>query len=151
MKPDYINHGDIIIDNESTYNNVINLLQAGGLNPIVPINNSYYVIDEDTKLHFLNTDPIIAENYYSANIIPEYQTERHGVNFNQFSLITEIMYKKDVITLTGDIEKINEQYYYPYMHKTSLMIFAFLRTIPSSFLIAKNTKAPKSSPRATRP
>lgn len=121
MKPDFENHSEDIEESESDYNNVINLLRDNELNPIVPENNSYFTIDENTKLHFLNTDSTIAENYYGA--ITEYR-EQYGVNFNQFSLICEIMYKNDVITLCGDIERVTEKYMYPFVHKTSLLVLA---------------------------
>lgn len=117
MKPDYINHSSQINDGESGYDDVINLLKNNNLIPVVPTNDSYIEIDKDTKLHFLNTDSEIAENFY--DYITEYYTD--GVSFNHFSLITEIMHKNTVITLTGDIERIVEKHYTDYMSKCNLM------------------------------
>lgn len=119
MKPDFENHSENLEETESQYDVVIDLLRSYNLNPTVPQNNSYYTIDENTKLHFLNTDSTIAENYYST--ISEYR-EENVITFNVFSLICEIMYKNDVITILGDIERVTEQYMYPYMHKSSLLM-----------------------------
>lgn len=117
MKPDFVNHSSDISENESDYDNVITLLSSNGLTPTVPANDSYYIIDEDTKLHFLNTDTTIAEDYY--NYITEYRTEK--INFNLFSLVTEIMYKGYNIIATGDIEYATEKGITPFIHKANLI------------------------------
>lgn len=119
MKPDYTNHSEDITDLETTYDEVIALLEAYNLNPTVPINDSYYEIDNNTKLHFLNTSSEIAEDYY--NVITEYQTTP-GVNFNHFSLITEIIHKDVRILSLGDIEKIVEEKYTSYLSKCHLLL-----------------------------
>lgn len=118
MKPDFTNHAAQIDETESDYDNVINLLQTNNINPIVPQNDSYYVIDENTKLHFLNTSQEIAENYYGA--ITEWRTEAK-LNYNHFSLVTEIMHFNNVIMATGDIEKPVEEGILPYVHKVNVM------------------------------
>lgn len=119
MKPDYTNHGEDITDLETTYDEVIDLLEAYNLNPTVPINDSYYEIDDNTKLHFLNTSSEIAEDYY--DVITEYQTTP-GVNFNHFSLITEIIHKDVRILSLGDIEKIVEEKYTEYLSKCHILL-----------------------------
>lgn len=117
MKPDFINYGNCITDKESSYNDVITLLKNNNINPVVPTNNSYFEVDNETKLHFLNTDTVIAEDYY--NQITEYHQK--GIGFNHFSLITEIIHNQVVILSTGDIEKAVEKAYVDYVHKCSLM------------------------------
>ena len=119
MKPDYTNHSADIDELESAYDDVIDYLESRGITPIVPVNDSYYTIDNDTKLHFLNTSPTIAENYYGA--YTEYREET-GVNLNQFSLITEVLFKDNVLTFTGDIERVVEQYMSPFMRKSDVYV-----------------------------
>lgn len=120
MKPDFTNHSEEIEESEAGYNTVINNLISYGLTPIVPENDSYFIIDENTKLHFLNTSTELAEenNYYSQ------QAEWHytgKVNYNMFSLVTEVIYKANVITLTGDIEAATEKAICTYMRKADIM------------------------------
>lgn len=120
MKPDFTNHSEEIEESEAGYNTVINNLISYGLTPIVPENDSYFIIDENTKLHFLNTSTELAEenNYYSQ------QAEWHDtgkVNYNMFSLVTEVIYKANVITLTGDIEAATEKAICTYMRKADIM------------------------------
>ena len=117
MKPDFINHSEEISETKNNYDSVITLLTNNGLNPIVPENDSYFEIDENTKLHFLNTDETIAEDYY--NYITEYRTEK--VNFNSFSLVTEIMHLEHNIIATGDIEYATEKGITPFIHKANLI------------------------------
>jgi len=119
MKPDFVNHSSDIDELESNYDNIINLLESYDISPIVPNNDSYYEIDNFTKLHFLNTSSEIAENYY--NSYTEYRDEP-GVNFNVFSLITEVIFKDNVLTFTGDIERVTEEYMSPYMHKSNVYV-----------------------------
>lgn len=118
LKPDFINHIDDIAETENSYDSVITLLTNNGILPIVPENDSYKTIDANTKLHFLNTSSEIAENYYGR--ITEYRTERK-LNFNHFSLVTELIFNGKVITLTGDIEKVNEEYLNNYMRKSDII------------------------------
>lgn len=118
MKPDFINHSNDIDEDESDYINLVGLLRYNGLNPIVPENDSYYTIDEKTKLHFLNTDSEIAENYYGN--ITEYRNEKK-LNYNHFSLVTEILHDKNNIICTGDIEKCVEEAITPYIHKADVI------------------------------
>lgn len=118
MKPDFTNHGEQIGEAESSYNDIIALLNSNGINPIVPEHNSYYEIDENTKLHFLNTSPEIAENYYGR--ITEYRQEK-VLNFNHFSLVTELVFNDKVITFTGDIERVNEEYLNIFMRKADII------------------------------
>lgn len=118
MKPDFINHSEDIDEEESSYDDTLTLLINNNLTPIVPEHNSYFEIDENTKLHFLNTSSEIAENYYGR--ITEYRTEKK-LNFNHFSLITELIFNDKVITFTGDIEKVNEEYMNVYMRKADII------------------------------
>ena len=120
VKPDYENYEDRIEETEEFYNQTISNFQSYGLNPIVPQNDSYLTIDENTRLHFLNTDLQLAEdnNYYTT------QAEWHTnglCNYNMFSLVTEIIYKSNVVTLTGDLEKPTEQAICTYMRKTDIL------------------------------
>ena len=120
MKPDYTNHSEEIEETEEFYDETIETFESYGLTPIVPTNDSYYIIDENTKLHFLNTDLTLAEDndYYTT------QAEWHSnglCNFNMFSLVTEVIYKANVITLTGDLEKPTEQAIYTYLRKTNIL------------------------------
>lgn len=119
MKPDFTNHADDIDETENNYDSVITLLTNNGITPIVPENDSYATIDVNTKLHFLNTSSEIAENYYGR--ITEYRTARK-LNFNHFSLVTELILNDNkVITFTGDIEKVNEEYLNKYMRKSDII------------------------------
>lgn len=120
MKPDFTNHSAQIEESESSYDNVITLLQLNGVTPIVPQNESVEVVDEDEgiSMRFLNTDATIAESYYSRRV------EYHNVakiNFNDFSLITEITYGDNKILLTGDIERPVEDVYKDYVGKVTIM------------------------------
>lgn len=110
MKPDFTNHASDIDGTEADYDNVIAALEALGIQPIVPTNDSYVTIDQenDVQLHFLNTDATIAENYYGR--YGEW-LESLKVNFNVFSLITEIIHHDVKILSTGDIERpVEEQF-----------------------------------------
>lgn len=118
MKPDFINYGDKIDETEASYDEQVNILTSNGIKPIVPENNSYLKIDTDVKLRFLNTDENIASSYYGT--ITEYR-DKTSVNFNHFSLITEIIHGDIVILTTGDIEKPVEKAYAPYMNKCAVM------------------------------
>lgn len=120
MKPDFTNHSAQIEESESSYDNVITLLQLNGVTPIVPQNESVEVVDEDEgiSMRFLNTDATIAESYYSRRV------EYHNVakiNFNDFSLITEITYGDNKILLTGDIERPVEDVYKDSIGKVTIM------------------------------
>lgn len=120
MKPDYTNHADDLEESEEYYDGIITLLQSNGLTPVVPTNDSYVTIDENTKLHFLNTSPTVASdnNYYNQ------QAEWHNtgkVNLNMFSLITELIYGSKVITFTGDIETASEKGNYKKMRKCDIL------------------------------
>ena len=119
MKPDFTNHSSEIDQTEANYDDVITLLTTNGVTPVVPTNDSYVVIDDNTKLHFLNTSSTIAENYYGR--IKEYGTEEK-INFNYFSLVTEIIHNKVKILSTGDIERGVEEALTPYMSKTNILI-----------------------------
>lgn len=121
MKPDYTNHAaQIPEDTEAGYDNQITLLTSNGITPIVPTNNSTVVLDADNgvTVRFLNTDPAIAENYYTR--YTEYRTYQ-GVNFNDFSLIAEITYGDVKILATGDIERPVEDAYATYLGKIDIM------------------------------
>lgn len=121
MKPDYANHAaQIPGDTEAAYDNQITLLTSNGITPIVPTNNSTVVLDADNgvTVRFLNTDPAIAENYYTR--YTEYYTYQ-GVNFNDFSLIAEITYGDVKILATGDIERPVEDQYAGYLGKINIM------------------------------
>lgn len=117
MKPDYER---MVLDTESAYDAQISLLQTNGFIPIVPTNDSYITIDaeNDVKLHFLNTDATIAENYYGR--YGEYLSEL-GVNNNVFSLITEIIHKDVRILATGDIERPVEEQFVDKLGKVNIM------------------------------
>ena len=117
MKPDFVNHSEDIDEDEEDYDNVITLLEGYGLQPTVPVNDSYYTIDDNTKLHFVNTDTTIAEDYY--DYITEYREEK--VNFNLFSLVTEIIHCGHNIIATGDIEYGAEKGITPFVHKANLI------------------------------
>lgn len=119
MKPDYINHSSDLNDPETLYDDQVNILRNAGFNPIVPTNDSYVDICENVQLHFLNTSPIIAENYYGRQA--EYYTDGK-IGFNNFSLITEIIHKNVKILSTGDLEKPVEEQYATYLGKVNIMI-----------------------------
>ena len=119
MKPDYINHSSDIVDNEQRYDDTIQIFTDNGITPIVPTNDSYVDITQDIKLHFLNTSTAWAENYYGQ--VAEWHEDQTGINFNFFSLVTELIHKNNRILFTGDIERIVEQTIYPYLHKCSIM------------------------------
>ena len=86
LRPDYVHYSSYILDPESDYKAQITLLENNGFTPIVPINNNYITVDADNdiKIRFLNTDPVIAQSYYDR------YTENgvQGTEFNNFSLIT---------------------------------------------------------------
>ena len=118
MKPDYTNHADDIADSESQYNNYISRITQNNINPIVPENDSYITIDENIKLHFLNTDPTLAENYYNTN--SEWY-DNGKPNFNAFSLVTEIIHKNVRILSTGDLERPTEEQITPFLQKCNVI------------------------------
>lgn len=121
MKPDFANHAaQIPEETENGYDSKIAILQAKGIEPIVPTNNSTVVLDADNgvTVRFLNTDPTIAENYYTR--YTEYRTYQ-GVNFNDFSLIAEITFGDVKILATGDIERPVEDQYASYLGKINIM------------------------------
>ena len=117
MKPDYTNHSDDMIEPESNYDNIIQIFTTNGINPEVPVNDSYYEIDKDTKLHFLNTSTEWAEDYYGN--ITEYRDK--GINFNHFSLVTEILHKNTSVLCTGDIERAVEEKITDYIKQCEVM------------------------------
>ena len=117
MKPDFYNHSEDLTETEANYDNQIAILTNNGITPIVPVNDSYFEIDEDTKLHFLNTSQEWAEDYY-GQITEYYDT---GINFNHFSLVTEILHKNISILATGDIEKAVEEKIADYIHECEVM------------------------------
>ena len=120
MKPDFTNHASDIAQTEADYDNVISLLQNKGITPIVPTNDSYFTIDKNTRLHFLNTSSQWAtdNNYYTT----QYEWGSNGkCNFNVFSLVTELIYKANVITFTGDIEVATEMALATYMRKSDIL------------------------------
>ncbi|MBO7611738.1 MAG: MBL fold metallo-hydrolase [Elusimicrobia bacterium] len=117
MKPDFYNHGDDIKDSEANYDNNIQLFMNAGIIPEVPANDSYFEIDNLTKLHFLNTSQEWAEDYYVD--ITEYDDE--GINYNHFSLVTEILHKNISILATGDIERAVEEKIADYIHQCEVM------------------------------
>lgn len=119
MKPDYINHSDDLNDPESLYDGQVNILRNAGFNPIVPVNDSYVDICEGVQLHFLNTSPVIAENYYGRQA--EYYTDGK-IGLNDFSLITEIIHKDVRILSTGDLEAPVEEQYASYLRKVNIML-----------------------------
>lgn len=119
MKPDFANHADQIEETEAGFDNTMQNLRNLGLNPTVPANDSYINIG-NVKVHFLNTSLELAEeyDYYSQ------QAEWHDTgkcNLNLFSLVCEVMYGANVITLTGDIESASEKAIVKYMHKATLV------------------------------
>lgn len=117
MKPDFFNHSEDLTETEANYDNQIAILTSNGITPIVPVNDSYFEIDTDTKLHFLNTSQEWAEDYY-GQITEYYET---GINFNHFSLVTEILHKDVSILATGDIEKAVEDKLVNYIHQCEVM------------------------------
>lgn len=119
LRPDYVHYSSYIIDPESDYNEQVNILQNNGFTPVVPANNSYVIIDEDNdiKLHFLNTDPLIAQSYYDRYT----ENGEHGTGFNNFSLITEIIHHNVKILSTGDIERPVEDQYASYLTKVDVI------------------------------
>lgn len=120
MKPDYINHSAVIKDNETAYDNGVQVITSNGYTPIVPTNGSTITVDEENEIsiRFLNTDSEIAENYYSR--YTEFR-DGQGVNFNVFSLITEIKHNNVTILATGDIERPTEEQYTEYLGKVNIM------------------------------
>lgn len=118
MKPDFINHADDIEETEEEYDNGINKLKLLYIDPVVPENDSFYEIDKNTKLHFLNTSVELAEDYYFS--YGEYR-DVVKTNFNNFSLVTEIIYKDTNILVTGDIETPAEKVVTPFLSKCDIM------------------------------
>lgn len=118
MKPDYINHADDIADSESQYDTYISRITQNNINPIVPENDSYIIIDENIKLHFLNTSSVLAENYYNTN--SEWY-DNGKPNFNAFSLVTEIIHKNVRILSTGDLERPTEEQITPFLQKCNVI------------------------------
>ena len=119
MKPDFTNHAAEIEETEAFYDGIIQQFRGLGLDPIVPSNDSYINVG-DVKIHFLNTSLELAEeyDYYSQ------QAEWHDTgkcNLNLFSLVCEVMYGANVITLTGDIEEATEKAITGFMHKSTIM------------------------------
>lgn len=121
MKPDYTNHAADVGDTEASYNQIINLLTSNGFTPIVPENDSYLEIDQKNKIkiRFLNTDATIAENYYGR--YRESVTDGDKINFNDFSLIAEIIHNEVKILATGDIERPVEEQYTDYLGKVNIL------------------------------
>lgn len=119
MKPDYLHYSAYILDDESRYNEQLQLLESNGITPVVPTNNEYITIDSnnDVKIRFLNTDATIAQNYYDRYT----ENGQHGVGFNSFSLITEITHHNIKILSTGDIERPVEDQYATYLGKINVM------------------------------
>lgn len=119
LRPDYVHYSSYILDPESDYNAQITLLENNGFTPIVPINNNYITVDADNdiKIRFLNTDPVIAQSYYDR------YTENgvQGTEFNNFSLITEITHHNVKILSTGDIERPVEDQYASYLGKVNVI------------------------------
>lgn len=118
MKPDFENFGDKIEETEEEYESTITFLKSKGINPIVPENNSFEIISDDVKLHFLNTDSTLAVDYYSQ--LAEWH-DTGKTNLNLFSLVTEIIHKNVVILSTGDIEKATEKAITPFLRKCNVM------------------------------
>ena len=122
MKPDFTNHPTALMESEQDYDDAIALIEGEGLTPIVPTNDSYVDIDEGIKIHFVNTSLQLAEDYnYYTQQHEQYSQLDGKPNFNLFSLVCEIMYGANVITLTGDIESATEQAITQYMHKATYM------------------------------
>lgn len=119
MKPDYTNHSEDIGDPESLYDSQVNLLRQNGIEPIVPENDTYIEVTKDCKIRFLNTSQTIANNYYGRE--SEYYTDGK-VGFNDFSLITEIIFKDTKILTCGDIEKPVEEQYTSYLGKENIIL-----------------------------
>lgn len=116
-EPDFTNYGDKFMDGEETvYNDMMSIFSSNNCTPIVPTNDSYITIDEDTKLHFMNTDINFYADYYNAKAEGYDKT-----NNNLWSLVTEIIHKNNVILTTGDIESIVEEKITPYVHKCNIM------------------------------
>lgn len=121
MKPDYAHHSaEIVVDTEAAYDANVQLLITNGFIPTVPENDSYITVDaeNDVKLHFLNTDATIAENYYGR--YGEWLSAL-GVNNNVFSLITEIIHKDVKILACGDIERPVEEQFVDKLGKVNIM------------------------------
>ena len=117
MKPDYTNHAAQILDSESAYDNQVAVFTSRGITPVVPVNNSVITVDEDTSIRFLNTDPTIAEGYYTR-----YSDSRGGgIDFNMFSVLVEITYKNIKFLATGDTERPIEDAYVSYIGKINVM------------------------------
>lgn len=120
MKPDFVNHASDLLEPESYYTNFIAIFTSNGITPIVPANNSTVTVDEknDISLRFLNTDATIAENYYGR--YAEFY-EGRPINYNDFSLITEITHKNVKILSTGDLERPVEEQYVDFIGKINVM------------------------------
>ena len=106
-----------LIENEDDFNAVWEIFKKHNITPIIPPNNSYITIDEDTLLHLLNTEPTWIDTYYSAQT--EYRDR--GSNFNNWSIVCEIIHKNVVILTTGDIETVAQDKIAPYIRKADLM------------------------------
>lgn len=119
MKPDYANYASYILNSEADYDAQIAILTSNGFTPVVPVNNQYIVIDadNDVKMRFLNTDPTIAQSYYTRYS----ETGQLGTEFNNFSLITEITHHNMKILSTGDIERPVEDQYASYLGKINII------------------------------
>ena len=119
MRPDYLHYSSYILDDESKYNEQLNLLESNGITPIIPTNNQYITVDADNdiKIRFLNTDATIAQNYYTRYS----ESGAQGTTFNNFSLITEITHKNVKILSTGDIERPVEDQYASYLGKVNVI------------------------------
>lgn len=131
MKPDFTNHADDILETESEYDNAVQNLKDLGLNPIVPENNLFLTIDNNTKLRFLNTSSELAEHYYGRQA--DYY-DNNKINQNMFSLMTEIIHNDIKILSCGDIEKPTEEVYYNFVGFENLLIMPHHGVNESCFL-----------------
>lgn len=115
--PDFTNYGNKFMDGEETaYNSMMSVFSANNCTPVVPANDSYVAIDDDTKLHFMNTDTSFYADYYNAKAEGYSKT-----NNNFWSLITEIIHKNVVMLCTGDMESSVEEKILPFVHRANLI------------------------------
>lgn len=104
-------------DYEIQFNNFKNILEANHVTYTSPLHNTETIIDEYTKLRWLNNNQEWYNDY--LNTISEYrETENTG---NDFSLVTEIIHNNVKILSTGDIEVTAENNLKNYVTKCNLI------------------------------
>lgn len=102
--------------------NIKGIIQSKNLNYIIPTENQEIILDNNTKVKIMNT--VWGDDYYNSTIDDNSGTDTGITQYNNFSLVVELVHKKIKGLFPADIETVAQEKLYENLNDYDFYVVA---------------------------